>query len=317
VGARLAEPCLRLLKEIERASSRHTKKKPKQRHPQILTRSGARPIVPVGRPLEPRSPQALPRVAPLPTLAPFPPRTPEAPRERPAQASSRRPRDRPPIRPARAPALGGHAVRPDPQSHPNHLGQGVKYPLGLPPLLGPRPWCPGPRHRWCQPTWRLARRPLAQPRVRAEAKSGRHVIIFVIIIIVVVVVVRRLRRRLQREPIPRLPPTTLLQGFPSSHPLASSGLFRVLLLLVLLCGKPTRGSVRHVLQDRWPGEFKTPQPLGTNKNPNSKNQRRKKNSAQNRRRIGHLPGTHTHGRGASRAGKGRQHLASLPYPVPA
>jgi hypothetical protein len=33
-----------------------------------------------------------------------------------------------------------------PRSHPNHLGQGVKYPLGLPPLLGPGPWCPGPRH---------------------------------------------------------------------------------------------------------------------------------------------------------------------------
>jgi hypothetical protein len=26
-----------------------------------------------------------------------------------------------------------------PQSHLNYLGQGVKYPLGLPPLLGPGP----------------------------------------------------------------------------------------------------------------------------------------------------------------------------------
>jgi hypothetical protein len=103
---------------------------------------------------------------------------------------------------------------------------------------------------------------------------GRHVVVFVIIIIVVVVV-RRLRRRLQREPIPRLPPTMLLQGFPSSHPLASSSLFRVLLLLFLLCGEPTHGSVRCVLQDQWPGRFKNPQPLGTNKNPNSKNQRRR------------------------------------------
>jgi hypothetical protein len=62
----------------------------------------------------------------------------------------------------------------------------------------------------------------------------------------------------------------------SPHPLAISGLFRVLLLLFLLCGEPTHGSVRRVLQDRWPGEFKTPQPLRTNKNPNSKNQRRRK-----------------------------------------
>jgi hypothetical protein len=28
----------------------------------------------------------------------------------------------------------------------NYLGQGVKYPLGLSPLLGLGPWCPGPRH---------------------------------------------------------------------------------------------------------------------------------------------------------------------------
>jgi hypothetical protein len=102
--------------------------------------------------------------------------------------------------------------------------------------------------------------------------SGRHVVIFIIIIIVV----RRLRRRLQREPVPCLPPTVLLQGFPSSHPLTSSGLFCVLLLLFLLRSEPTCGSVCHVLQDRWKGEFKTPQPLGTNKNPNSKNQRRRK-----------------------------------------
>jgi hypothetical protein len=101
-------------RERERASSRHTVKKPKQRYPQIITRSGARPIVPAERPLGPRSPQALPRVAPLPAWALFPPQTPKAPRERPAQASSRRPRDRSPVRSARAPALRGHAVRPVP-----------------------------------------------------------------------------------------------------------------------------------------------------------------------------------------------------------
>jgi hypothetical protein len=106
------------LAERKRASSRHTEKKPKQRYPQILTRSGARPIVPAGRPLGPRSPQALPRVAPLPALAPFLPRTPEAPRERPAQASPRQSRDRPPVQPVWAPALGGHAVRPDPSESP-------------------------------------------------------------------------------------------------------------------------------------------------------------------------------------------------------
>jgi hypothetical protein len=93
----------------------------------------------------------------------------------------------------------------------------------------------------------------------------------VFVIIIIVIVVRRVRRRLQREPISCLPPTTLLQSFPSSHPLASSGLFRVLLLLVLLRGEPTRGPARRVLRDQWSGEFKIPQPLGTNKNPNSKN----------------------------------------------
>jgi hypothetical protein len=50
----------------------------------------------------------------------------------------------------------------------------------------------------------------------------------------------------------------------------SSGLFHV-----LLCGEPTHGSVCRVLRDRWSGEFKNPQPLRTNRNPNSKNQRRR------------------------------------------
>jgi hypothetical protein len=83
-GARPTEPCLRLLKGRDKAGSGHTEKEPKQRYPQILTRSGPRPIVPAGRPLGPRSPQALPRVAPLSASVPFPPRAPEAPKGRPA-----------------------------------------------------------------------------------------------------------------------------------------------------------------------------------------------------------------------------------------
>jgi hypothetical protein len=55
VGARPAKPCLRLLKERESKFKAHNKR-PKQRYPQILTRSGARPIVYVGRPLRPLSP---------------------------------------------------------------------------------------------------------------------------------------------------------------------------------------------------------------------------------------------------------------------
>jgi hypothetical protein len=87
-GARPAEPCLRLLKGRDRAGSGHTEKEPKQRYPQILTRSRPRPIGPAGRPLGPRSPQALPRIAPLPALTSFPPRASEAPKGRPAQGSS-------------------------------------------------------------------------------------------------------------------------------------------------------------------------------------------------------------------------------------
>jgi hypothetical protein len=65
LGARPTEPCLRLLGGKGKAGSGH-------RYPQILTRSGPRPIVPAGRPLGPRSPQALPRFAPLSASAPFP-----------------------------------------------------------------------------------------------------------------------------------------------------------------------------------------------------------------------------------------------------
>jgi hypothetical protein len=49
-GAIPAVPCLRLLKGRDKARSGHTEKEPKQRYPQILTRSGPRPIVPARRP---------------------------------------------------------------------------------------------------------------------------------------------------------------------------------------------------------------------------------------------------------------------------
>jgi hypothetical protein len=113
VGARLAKPCFHLLKGRDGKFRTHNEKA-KQGYTRILTRSEPRPIVPVGRPLGPLSPRALPRVAPPPASALIPPWTPEAPRKRPAQASSRRPRDLPPARPTRAPALGGQADRPDP-----------------------------------------------------------------------------------------------------------------------------------------------------------------------------------------------------------
>jgi hypothetical protein len=99
---------------------------------------------------------------------------------------------------------------------------------------------------------------------------SHHVVILVIIIIIIV---RHLRRRLPREPIPLLPPTMPLQDFPSPHPLMGPGLFRVLLLLFLLHGDPPRGSAHRVLWDQWQGGLIKPQPLGTNKNPQSKNQR--------------------------------------------
>jgi hypothetical protein len=101
---------------------------------------------------------------------------------------------------------------------------------------------------------------------------GRHVVALIIIIIIVVVI-RRLRRRLPQEPVPLLPPTAPLQGFPSPHPLAGLGLFRILLLLFLLRGDPPRGSVHRVLRDRWQGGLVKPQPLETNGNPDGKNQR--------------------------------------------
>jgi hypothetical protein len=73
-----------------------------------------------------------------------------------AHAMSQQPREQLPARLAQALALGGPAVRPNPQSRPNYLGQGVEYPLSPPPLLGPGPRRPGPKHWWRPPTWRLA-----------------------------------------------------------------------------------------------------------------------------------------------------------------
>jgi hypothetical protein len=117
-GARPAEACLRLLGGKRKAGSGHTKKEPGQRYPQTLTRSGPRPIVPAGRPLGPRSPQAPPRFAPLPASVPSPPRAPEVPKGRSAQAQSRRPEDQPPVRTTWVTALGGHAGWPDSPESP-------------------------------------------------------------------------------------------------------------------------------------------------------------------------------------------------------
>jgi hypothetical protein len=118
LGARPAEPCLRLLGGKGKAGSEHTKKEPEQRYPQILTRSGPRPIVPAGRPLGPRSPQVPPRFAPLPASSPLPLRAPRAPKGWPAHAPTRRPEDQPPVQPARATALGRRAGRPDSPESP-------------------------------------------------------------------------------------------------------------------------------------------------------------------------------------------------------
>ena len=153
-GARPAEPCLRLLGGKDKAGSGHTEKEPKQRYPQILTRSGPRPIVPAGRPLGPRSPQALPRFAPLPALAPFPPRAPGAPKGRPAHVTSRWPEDQPPVWLARAATLRGQAGRPDPPGSPQ-----------LPRPRGQVPPYPAPALR--------TGTPMSRPQIpMAPARSG-------------------------------------------------------------------------------------------------------------------------------------------------
>jgi hypothetical protein len=144
-GARPVEPCLRLLGRKGRAGSGHTKEEPEQRYPQILTHSGPRPIVPAGRPLEPRSLRAPPRFAPLPASAPSLPQAPGAPKGRSVQAQTRRPGDQPPVLPARATALQGLAGRPDsPLSPQSPRPRGQVPPRPAPVLrtgaLMPRPW---------------------------------------------------------------------------------------------------------------------------------------------------------------------------------
>jgi hypothetical protein len=144
-GARPVEPCLRLLGGKGKARSGHTKKEPGQRYPQILTHSGPRPIVPAGRPLEPRSSRAPPWFAPLPASAPSLPREPRAPKGRSAQAQTRRPEDQPPMLPARATALQGQAGRPDSPGSPQPPRPRGQVPPRPTPILRtgtlmPRPW---------------------------------------------------------------------------------------------------------------------------------------------------------------------------------
>jgi hypothetical protein len=118
----------------------------------------------------------------------------------------------------------------------------------------------------------LARRPLAQPQIRAEAKTGSHVIVFIIVVIVIVVIIRRLRRWLPWEPVPLLPPMMPFQGIPSPRPLAGPSFLRVLLLL-LLRSDPPRGSVHHVLWDRWQKRLVKPHLLETDENLSCENPR--------------------------------------------
>jgi hypothetical protein len=52
--------------------------------------------------------------------------------------------------------LGNRRLGLTPWGHLNYLGQGVKYPLGLPPFFGPGPRRPGPGYRRRQPARGLA-----------------------------------------------------------------------------------------------------------------------------------------------------------------
>jgi hypothetical protein len=145
---------VRLLGGKGKAGSGHTKKEPGHRYPQILTRSEPKPIVPAGRTLGPRAPLAPPRFAPLPASAPLPLWAPEAPKGRPAHATSRRPEDQPPVRPARAAALRGQAGQPDPPGSPQ-----------LPRPRGKVPPQPAPALR--------TETPMSRPQIpTAPARSG-------------------------------------------------------------------------------------------------------------------------------------------------
>jgi hypothetical protein len=92
VGARPAEPCLRLLKGRKGKFRTHSEITeigvPSDTY---LLRGKANRAC--GETPRAPSPQALPRVVPQPASTPLPPRTPEAPRGRPAQATSRQLRD--------------------------------------------------------------------------------------------------------------------------------------------------------------------------------------------------------------------------------
>jgi hypothetical protein len=95
--------------------------------------------MPAGRPLGPRFPQALPRVALLPTPAPPPPRAPEAPKGGPPRRRHDGRRTNFLCSQHGRLLLGDRRIGMTPWSHLNYFGQGVKYPLGQPPLLGPGP----------------------------------------------------------------------------------------------------------------------------------------------------------------------------------
>jgi hypothetical protein len=120
LGARSAEPCLRLLGGKGKAGSGHTKKEPGHRYPQILTRSG--PGSPRCR-LQRRSHFGRPG----------------------------RRRGGPPARRHDGPRINllygrhGRLLVGDrrngltPRGHLNYLDRGVEYPLDLPLLFGPGP----------------------------------------------------------------------------------------------------------------------------------------------------------------------------------
>jgi hypothetical protein len=155
VGARPAEPCLRLLKGRKDKIKIH-RKMAETRVPSDTYPLRGKANRAYGETSRPRSPQTLPRVGQRPTSTPPPPRTPEAPGGGlPGQCHDSRGNNFPHGWHGHL-LSGGMRVGLTPRSDPNYLGQGVKYPLGPPPLLGPGPWRPGPKHWWCQPTWRLS-----------------------------------------------------------------------------------------------------------------------------------------------------------------
>jgi hypothetical protein len=154
-GARSVEPWLRLLRRKGKSGSGHTKEEPGRRYPKILTHSGPRSIVPVGRSLEP--PRRYHRGLPRCQL-----------RYHPRLGRPRRPRDGLPrsghgdLRIALPHSRheqrfsGNRQLGLTPRGHLNFPSRGVKYPLGLPSLFGPGPRRPGPGYRWHQPARGLA-----------------------------------------------------------------------------------------------------------------------------------------------------------------